>query len=341
MTRNIYLAYFLAAMKHTWFFLGVWVLYYLKFTDYAGIGLIETVLIVTTSIGEIPTGAVADLLGKKKTLIIAFALEAIGGFLMAFAQNFHQLIFSVFTMCLGGAMYSGTLDALVFDSLKQDKQESKYDQIIANIATISLVTIALVSIIGGWLYSINPRLPFFANAAAYVFGIIASFFLIEPVIDTIKFSARNYFIQTKKGFDQLFSKLNHRLVFKLLLIGGKLVILDEMMEAFLLVEYGFKDQAMGIIYSLIYILSAFSSQLTPWLKRKLGLNFTLIFIGLILAISLTISPFIGLIFGGLMVILRYNLAPIFSNLTSVIINQHTESKYRATTISTFNMIKNL
>lgn len=42
-----------------------------------------------------------------------------------------------------------------------------------------------------------------------------------------------------------------------------------------------------------------------------------------------------------MVLMRYNLAPIFNNLTSVVINQHTESRYRATTISTFNMLKNL
>ena len=77
MTRNIYLAYFLAAMKHSWFFLGIWVFYYLQFTDYAGIGLLETIMIGTTTLGEIPTGAVADLFGKKKTLVLSFFLEAV------------------------------------------------------------------------------------------------------------------------------------------------------------------------------------------------------------------------------------------------------------------------
>jgi len=341
MKRNIYLAYFLAAMKNSWFFLGVWVLYYLKFTNYAGIGLIETVMIVTTLAGEIPTGAVADLLGKKKTLILAFFFEAFGGFIMAFAQNFSQLIFSVFVMCIGGAMYSGTLDALIFDSLKQKNLENKYDKVIANISSIVLITIASVSIIGGLMYTINPRLPFLANAIAYVIGLIASLFLIEPSIDTIKFSFKNYLFQTRQGFKQLFASVSRHQTIKLLLLGGVLVVLDEMMEAFLLVEFGFKAKGLGIIYSVIYLLSAFSSQISPWFKQKFSFGFGLLILSLIIAASLIISSVAGLVLGGLMVLLRYNLAPIFNNLSSVMINQNTLSKYRVTTISTFNMLKNL
>jgi hypothetical protein len=126
-----------------------------------------------------------------------------------------------------------------------------------------------------------------------------------------------------------------------LIVGGALVILDEMMEAFLLVEFGYQAQAMGVLYSIIYVLSASSSQLGPWLKKKLGINFGTILIGFVVALSLILSPFIGLILGGALVLLRYNLAPIFNNLASEKINQETESKYRATTISTFNMLKNL
>lgn len=341
MKRNIYLAYFLAAMKNSWFFLGVWILYYLRLTDYAGIGLIETVLIVTASAGEIPTGAVADLFGKKKTLILSFLFEAIGGLIMAFAQNFNQLIFSVFVMCLGGALYSGTLDALIFDSLKQENKESTFDKIIANISSLTLITIALASIAGGFLYTVNYRLPFIANTAAYVLGLIACFFLTEPAIDTVKFSFKNYFAQIRQGFSQLFSKISRNQTIKLLLLGGFVVILDEMMEAFLLVEFSFKAQGLGIIYSVIYLVSAFSSQLTPWFKQRLGFNCAIIVLGLIIAFSLMISPLLGMFLGGLTVLIRLSVAPIFNNLASVVINQHTESKYRATTISTFNMLKNL
>lgn len=99
--RNVLLSYFLAFSKTTWFWLGVWVFYYLRFTNYAGIGILETILIVTITLAEIPTGAVADLFGKKRTLILAFFLEAIGALMMAAAPNFQVLALSVFVLCVG------------------------------------------------------------------------------------------------------------------------------------------------------------------------------------------------------------------------------------------------
>jgi hypothetical protein len=42
-----------------------------------------------------------------------------------------------------------------------------------------------------------------------------------------------------------------------------------------------------------------------------------------------------------MIVLRSSLLPVFDNLASVLINRTTQSKYRATTLSTFAMLKNL
>ena len=118
MKRNITIAYVLSYLKHSWFWAGIWVFYYLRYTNYAGIGLIETIMIVTMTVSEIPTGAIGDLLGKRITLFIAFFLESFGNFIMAFAPNFGILALSVFVMSFGGTMYSGTAEALAYDSLK-------------------------------------------------------------------------------------------------------------------------------------------------------------------------------------------------------------------------------
>jgi hypothetical protein len=58
-------------------------------------------------------------------------------------------------------------------------------------------------------------------------------------------------------------------------------------------------------------------------------------------VSYVVSPYVGLVVGGLSLIIRSSTQSIFGNLASVEINNNTESKYRSTTISTFNMIKNL
>lgn len=340
--RNITIAYILAFSKNTWFWLGIWVFYYLRFTNYAGIGLIETTLILTMTLAEIPTGAVADLFGKKKTLILAFLLEAIGGFIMATTLGFSGLVFSVFVMCLGGAFYSGTIDALVFDTLKQHDKQDSYDQKISNMNTISLITPAICSILGGFMYTQNPTYPFFANAVGYLIGFIASFFLIEPTVDTDKFSFSNFLSQTKEGLKELFKTVDiKKQTIFLLLIGFFVVISSEMLDGFLALEFGFSQQAQGILWSAIYVISALASQLTPVISQKLKGNLSTIFVGLVICFSFLLSPFIGLALGGISLVVRTSFGSIFNNLASITINTNTQSKYRATTISTFNMIKNI
>jgi hypothetical protein len=127
----------------------------------------------------------------------------------------------------------------------------------------------------------------------------------------------------------------------MLSIGFVVVISSEMVDSFVSFEFGFTDKQMGVLWSVIFILSAFASQLTPKIKKYFGLNKSLFIVGIFMAVTFIISPFIGLIIGGISLILRSSLQGIFGNLSSVVINNNTESKYRATTISTFNMIKNV
>src|SRR3990167_7067795 len=342
MKRNIKIAYILTALKNSWFWLGIWVFYYLLFTNYAGIGIIETGLIVGMTLGEIPTGAIADLLGKKKTLLISFSLTSAGLFGIGFAPNLLFLIISVFFSGVGTSFYSGTLEALVYDSLKEEKQENRYAKVIASIGSLQLISPAFAIFIGGFLYYFSPRLPFLLHGLFYFIGFILCLFLIEPHIDSEKFSLAGFIEQTKQGFRELSKNkkvLSQTLLF--LSVGGIIVIADEMLNGFLGVEFGFNEQMAGILWAVIYLLSSLSSQLTPKLLNYLNENKSLIIVGGLMGISFIISPYIGLLLGGTSLLFRSSLQVMFSNLSSIVINKNTESKYRATTLSTFNMLKNI
>ena len=340
--NNIAIAYFLAFFKNTWFWLGIWVFYYLRFTNYAGIGLIETVLIVTYTLSEIPTGAIADLIGKKRTLILSFLLETIGSIIMSTSTGLNSLLISVFIMCLGGALYSGTIDALVYDSLKEKGQEKDYDKKISNLNTIQLLAPAICSIIGGFLYVISPTFPFWANTIGYFIGLMASLFLKEPRVDTIKFSFKNFLAQNTKGLSMLFqNSIVKKQTLLLLSVGFFVVISSEMLDSFLGLEFGFREEAQGVLWAVIFIISAAASQLTPFIRKLLMGNLSIYLVGSLMAITFVLSPVAGMLVGGLTLTLRSCLQGIFGNLASITLNDNVESKYRATTISTFNMIKNI
>jgi MFS family permease len=339
---NIRLAYLLSYLNKSWFWIGIWVLYYLRFTNYAGIGALESLMIITSVLAEIPTGAVADLIGKKLTLSISFMLGSVGSFIMGLAPNLTVLAISIFVMTIGGALYSGTFEALVYDSLKDFKKQKTYDKVIENVSSVSHIAFALSGIVGGGMYAVNPGLPFVAVGVAYFIGFIVTLFLREPKIDTEKFSLKSYIYQTKQGFGQLFkNKRVGRSTWVLLIIGFFVVISYQSLNDIQAVEYGFNSYQLGFLAALLYIVAAFASQLSSRIggagKRMKGVYVTTI----VFSLTFLISPILGLFSGGIMLIIRYASQVIYENIGSAVINENTESRYRATTLSTFNMIRNI
>lgn len=342
MKKNLIISYILSGFRYAWFWFGIWILYYLRYTTYAGIGLVESMMIITATITEIPTGAVADLLGKKKTLTAAFLFMGIGEYLMAMALGLSDLVISVMVITIGGALYSGTLDALLFDTLKEGGKEQQYPRSLAYTNSAKYVAIAITSIVGGFLYTINPRLPFFFTSLAGFLGAFLTFFLKEPLVDTEKFSFGVYIRQTTQGFRQLFRNVAIKKITILLLsVSIFLVILWEMLNDVLAASSGLTPKQLGIFFTAVYLAAAISSYLFGKFPKKFQSLLTFLIVALLVAITLTISPLLGLAGIATMVALRSFTFPLFNITTSTILNQHIESRYRATTLSTFTMIQSL
>lgn len=326
--------------------MGIWVFYYLRFTNYAGIGIIETFLFIAATASEIPTGAIADLFGKKNTLVISFLLQTLGMSILALFPHLSWVIFGALIGGIGGSFYSGTLDALVYDSLKVTGKEKLFDKIISKITSISLISPAICGIIGGFLYVIKPNLPFFANALFYFLAIPLVLFFVEPNIKEKKtFSFQNFFQQMKYGFRELFkSSIIIEQTILLVITGSIAVICLQMLNDFLGVEFGFKPTQLAIVWAFLYVICAGVSYLTPILGKYISYKTLAISLGFIIAFSLIVSPFLGvatLILGGISIGIRAISQTIYENVSSVLVNENTQSQYRTTTLSTFNLLKNI
>lgn len=342
MERNVKIAYVLTFLRNSWFWMGIWVFYYLRFTDYAGIGLIETSLIIAMTLSEVPTGVVADLFGKKFTLTIAFILQSIGMGMLAFAHDVSWIVAGVFIAGIGGAFYSGTLDALVYDSLKESGKEHTFDKVIGKLTGISLMGPAIAGVIGGFLYYIQPNIPFILQTVCYVIAIPMTFFLTEPHIEKTGASIKGFVMQTTLGMRELFK--NQFLVEQTILLvgtGAIGVICYEMLNDILAVEFGFKPASLAIVWSVLYVICALISQFTDKLRKYISYEKMTIVLGILVGLTLIVSPIGGLIVGGLSIALRAFFQTVYMNASSILVNKQIDSKYRTTTLSSFNLLKNI
>lgn len=341
MERNIKIAYIVGAFRNAWFWLGIWILFYLSITNYSGIGIIESALFFTSILLEVPTGALADIFGKRKTLIISFFLSGICNIGMAFSKDFTSLLISVIVGGIAMSLYSGAFEALVYDSLLQDKKESLFNRVISKITSYQLVTMAICSVVGGYMFAYNNKLPFivcglFSFAAAGL-----SFLFTEPIYDTEKFNFKNYLNQNIEGFKHLFNKNLFKYVVFLIIIGSVYVLSDEMLDSFLGFEFGLNSQMLGILFSIISLVGAFFSYLSGKISKGRDLFLLILILTGASALTYLLSPVAGIVLGSVLLVSRSAIMAMHNNYQSSLLNQHISSKFRATTLSSFSLIKTL
>ena len=98
----------------------------------AQIGFAETVFHIVSLICEIPSGALADVFGRKKTLIISCFMRIIANFVMIASNNFALVCLSIAFNALTYNFMSGSDDALAYDSLKSVGREKDFDTYASN-----------------------------------------------------------------------------------------------------------------------------------------------------------------------------------------------------------------
>lgn len=344
MERNIPILYVLASLGNAWLWLSVWALYYLLYTDYAGIALIEMCTWFALTFVEIPSGAFADLFGKKTSLITGYILLGIGNIIMFAASNIWMLIGAVITIAVGLGFLSGAFEALTYDSLHAKGEERLYEKVYARQKSITLFTHVVAAFLGGIVYThFTPGSPFLITG---VLGLSAAFlacFLVEiKVTHEVDKTFSALWAQNKHGFTELF--YNHKLApytYLFLLISVVPIVMYEYAAELLVIEKGATAEAMGIIIPIILLTAAVSSYVAPSVVKCFGRVRTYLVVGFVYALLLILVPW-----SSLLLVVTFNLfwagtSVIRQIIESKIINDDVSPKNRATTLSTLNMLKYL
>ena len=94
-------------------------------------GAAEGVFHTVSMCCEIPSGMIADMLGRKKTLVLAGFLASVSAAAMICTEYFPVILLAMGINALNYNMVSGTREALTYDSLLEAGCEEKYLQVSA------------------------------------------------------------------------------------------------------------------------------------------------------------------------------------------------------------------
>ncbi len=287
---------------------------------------------------EVPSGYLADVIGRKRTLILGAVFLPVGIGIYAFTKTFYSFILAEFVLAIGNSMRSGCDSALIYDSLIQMKYESEYKKFEGKSIFITRVGTSAASISGGLLALLALRVPFYVNIATSALILPIALSLIEPQREKLDS------VSPFKDILRIcrFSFKNAQLRF--LIIYGALILssgVTGIWSYFLYYEsLGISIGYFGILFAIFQLFSANGAKKAHVLEKLLGEKRS-IFILMLIAPIFILLGLIKSIF--LIPLIFFNAfiwgfsAPIFYDF----INRIIKSEIRATVLSVANMAGSL
>lgn len=341
-TRNEKVYFISECFNGLIFHMPVWVAFELQYITLAQIAIIEAIVQGTQLLSELPTGAVADLLGKRASVIIGRIIVLVSIFMYASSHSFGDFILYAIVAGIGDSFISGAKEALIYDSLKQDGREEQYPKVASKASLIFQLSFAAAILAGGILSLWGYQAAIYASAAAYAIALVLSFWFKEPSVDTDKFTLVRYIRQFRRGFQEIFKTPYIRDI-SLFYIGVGGITWSAMMiyNTSLLTTIGYSAFYIGIIVASIRLFN--SSVLFGALHLKTIVTKRRAYLFFPIAMMLCYLP--GILLTKELAVFAVAVSIFASSARWVIlggyVNEHYESKNRATAISTLSMLVSL
>ena len=143
------------------------------------IGLAESVFHITSLLFEIPSGVLADVIGRKKMLILSNLSTIIANLVMVMSAGFTGVCISFVFNALGWNLSSGSGDALAYDSLKLVSEEKRYEGYASNQVIIYRITTAVSTLCAGIALLLGYRIAYLISVVNHLIALFFTFALVE------------------------------------------------------------------------------------------------------------------------------------------------------------------
>jgi|TARA_Y100000310_G_C20587586_1_gene766270 MFS family permease len=189
-----------------------WIIQFQETLPLSQIGLIFSAIAISTFLFEVPTGAIADIFGRKFSVISGLILSGVTLILITFTKDFYFLLVLFFLWGIFGTLISGADIAWVADNLKYKRKSKILQSFFVKKASFLRLSLVLAGFIGGVLvkyFGLNIIWPI-SGFSLILSGIILSFIgehkltkekedktllgIFRQTLKSIKFSLKHHLI---------------------------------------------------------------------------------------------------------------------------------------------------
>jgi MFS family permease len=331
--------------------------------------LLNVVWAVSIVLFEVPSGALADVIGRKRLVVFAAFLMILEMAILLFVPRMSGLVFAfcVVNRILSGlaeACASGADEAMTFDAIEEEGREKKWNALLARLMRLQSVVMTVTMIVGAFLYdwtTLTQLAPGLANLISRDVGLrlpialnflmaIACFLSALSFVDdsTTKMSLKSLKDSVLGSFKQIGSVArfiaSKQVIFSLILLA---MVLDSSLRMFMTLSSNFfrslsiPESFYGIISSCVALVGYFSSLAGERLVERFGKK-----VNFLLLILLTLLAFVGMLFVKSPIALVYFFFIAFTMylmmyFLSYYLNSEASADKRATLLSFKGLATNL
>ena len=304
------------------------------------IGIVFSVGTVIGMLFEVPSGAIADRIGRRISLTLAFIGQALSMLILGLSTEFWGFLIGNALYFAAGSLMTGTNEAFIYETLHELGRVKELKKIVGKATYIAQVTTGVLFVGVPLIATYSLSLPFFINTFVFFATAFLTWSFTEPI--RVKSVARAEGLQNASVLRQFFSQpllLSFSLALGFL-AGINNGILDNFRQVYL--DFIHLDIAyFGLVYLSLRFLTGYFGTKTDWLEARIGRRKLLWLLPAVSSIT-----YIGLfLFNSFWGLLFITLDGIRGGLSRPVEQEYLQSlvgnEKRATFLSIDNLIESL
>lgn len=298
--------------------------------------MLKSIYSVAMVVMEIPSGYLADVWGRKKTLMLGSLLGACGMAVYSISYGFWAFAAAEVILGVGYSFISGADSALLYDTMKAAEREKEYMKQEGWITSAGNFAEAIAGVCGGLLATLSLRMPFYAQFVIASVAIPAAILLKEPKVQSEALAKG--FQTTLRTVRETFQHTRLRAALLISSFAGTASLTFAWFVQPYFKAANLPVSLFGVMWTVLNLSVGVSSMFSYRIERKVGQRNALLIIILGFTIGFYLAAWEVSLIGIGFLFFFYLVRGIAHPILKDYINRDTRSEVRATILSLRNFV---